>query len=158
MLLLLAICASFLQLLPNYVFASVLPVPRFVSIKFNEVNARTGPEYDCPIEWVFIKKSEPVEIVAEYGQWRKIRDINNEGGWVHASALSGKRFVIITGDKSIELLKILGDYNSVIANIMPDVRCKLNKCQGDWCQVECMSYKGWVVRKTLWGLYPEEWR
>ncbi len=71
-----------------------LPVPRFVSIKFNEVNARTGPNKDCPIEWVFIKKGEPVEVVAEYDQWRKIRDIKGEGGWVHSSVISGNRLVI----------------------------------------------------------------
>ena len=53
-----------------------LPIPRFVTIKFDEVNVRTGPVIDCPIEWVFIRKGEPVEIIAEYEQWRKVRDIN----------------------------------------------------------------------------------
>jgi len=88
-----------------------LPIPRFVTIKFDEVNVRTGPVIDCPIEWVFIRKGEPVEIIAEYEQWRKVRDINGEGGWVHAS---------------------------------------------DWCQVVCKTYKGWIVKKLLWGIYPDE--
>lgn len=72
-----------------------LPIPRFASIKSNEVNSRVGPTVKSPIEWVFVKKGEPVEITAEYGQWRQIRDVTGEGGWVHSSVLSGKRSVII---------------------------------------------------------------
>ena len=80
-----------------------LPIPRFVTIKFDEVNVRTGPVVDCPVEWVFIRKGEPVEIIAEYEQWRKIRDLSEEGGWVHASALSAKRSVILIS-KNISLI------------------------------------------------------
>lgn len=136
--------------------AKALPVPRFVSIKFNEVNARTGPETDCPIEWVFIKKGEPVEVIAEYGQWRKIKDVNNEGGWVHSSGISGNRYVIIIAKNIVPLLKKPGEYESIIANLSPDLRCNFYKCQADWCLVMCKSYKGWVARKFLWGIYPED--
>lgn len=133
-----------------------LPVPRFVTIKFNEVNARTGPERDCPIEWVFIKKGEPVEVIAEYDQWRKIRDIKGEGGWVHSSVISGNRSIIIINKKYTSLLKKPGKYNNIIAKLAPNLRCTFHKCQGQWCQVSCKKYKGWLKRKHIWGIYPEE--
>ncbi|GAB4166997.1 MAG: SH3 domain-containing protein [Rickettsiaceae bacterium] len=133
-----------------------LPVPRFVTIKFDEVNARTGPESDCPIEWVFIKKGEPVEVIAEYGQWRKIKDISDEGGWVHSSVISGNRSVIVIAKNVVPLLSSPGKHDKVIAKLSPQLRCNLHKCQSDWCQVSCKSYKGWVARKSLWGIYPEE--
>lgn len=132
-----------------------LPIPRFVTIKFNEVNARTGPEYDCPIEWVFIKKGEPVEVIAEYGQWRKIRDINDEGGWVHSSVISGKRSVVVVAHNIIPLIESPGKYDKIVVKLKPQIRCGLHKCTGDWCLISCKSYKGWISRKFLWGIYPD---
>jgi SH3-like domain-containing protein len=136
--------------------AADLPVPRFVTIKFNEVNSRTGPENDCPIEWVFVKKGEPVEIIAEYGQWRKIKDIKDEGGWVHSSVISGNRSVILVSKNVTPLISSPNRYDKVIAKLSPGIRCNLHKCKPDWCLVTCQSYKGWVARKFLWGVYPEE--
>lgn len=133
-----------------------LPVPRFVSIKFNEVNVRTGPAKDCPIEWVFIKKGEPVEIIAEYEEWRKVRDIKGEGGWAHASVLSGNRFVVIVANNLAPLLSAPEKYDKIIAKLSPDLRCSLKKCKHDWCMVECKNYKGWIPKKHIWGVYPEE--
>ncbi len=133
-----------------------LPVPRFVTIKFNEVNARSGPVSDCLIEWVFVKKGEPVEVTAEYDQWRKVRDIKGEGGWVRANAISGKRSVVVVAKKPISLLSAPDKYNQIVAKLSPQIRCDLSKCVQDWCKVSCQSHKGWVARKFLWGVYPDE--
>jgi SH3-like domain-containing protein len=133
-----------------------LPIPRFASIKFDEVNARTGPAADCPVEWKFIKKGEPIEIIAEYDQWRQIRDIKGEGGWVQVGALAIKRHIIVTSAEPIPLIKEHGNYTNIVAYIYPEVRCKLNKCANEWCNVVCDGYKGWLARKFLWGIYPEE--
>lgn len=133
-----------------------LPIPRFVTIKFDEVNSRTGPAVDCPIEWVFIKKGEPVEIVAEFEQWRKIRDFKGEGGWVHSSALSAKRVVILNSKNIMPLIASPANYDDVVVKLKPEIRCLLIKCKGEWCQINCKSYKGWVARKFLWGVYPDE--
>lgn len=141
---------------PAHAVPKDLPVPRFVTIKFNEVNARTGPEKNCPIEWVFIKKGEPVEVVAEYDQWRKIRDISGEGGWVHSSVLSGKRSVVVTSKNIMPLLDSPSDYEHIVAKLTPQIRCNLSKCKGDWCKITCQNYKGWIARKYLWGVYPDE--
>lgn len=89
----------------NKNYDSNLPIPRFASIKSNEVNARSGPEIKSPIQWVFIKKGEPIEIIAEYEKWRQIRDIKGEGGWVHSSVVSGKRTVVIVSLFPVPLLK-----------------------------------------------------
>ncbi len=133
-----------------------LPVPRFVSIKANEVNARVGPAIKTPIEWVFVKKGEPVEIIAEYEQWRQIRDIKGEGGWVHSSVLSGKRSVIIIGQEIINLTKAPNDKSKIVARISNSVRCLLNKCQKNYCQINCKNYTGWVSKSSLWGVYEDE--
>ena len=134
---------SFVCIATSLAVPNNFPVPRFVTIKFNEVNARTGPENDCPIEWVF-------------GQWRKIRDINGEGGWVHSTVIAGNRSVVVVSKNPILLLSSPGKYEKAVAKLLPEIRCSLNKCQKEWCQITCNSYKGWVSRKVLWGVYPEE--
>jgi SH3-like domain-containing protein len=136
--------------------AKTLPVPRYVTTKFNEVNVRTGPNKNCPIEWIFTTKGEPIEVVAEYDKWRKVRDIKGEGGWIHANLISGNRSVIFIGDKISPLLKSPGDYNKIVAKLTPQIRCKLNECKEDWCLITCKSYKGWIAKKFLWGVYPDE--
>ncbi|MGC0372264.1 MAG: hypothetical protein DGJ47_000973 [Rickettsiaceae bacterium] len=150
---LLIICFS---IQPVFAVPKNLPVPRFVTIKFNEVNARVGPEKDCPIEWVFIKKGEPVEVVAEYEQWRKIVDAHGEGGWVHSSVVSGKRSVIVQTKETIALRSSLSDNSNIVAYLKPNLRCNLLKCKEKWCKVSCQNKKGWLSRKYLWGVYPEE--
>ncbi|PCJ25796.1 MAG: hypothetical protein COA94_05885 [Rickettsiales bacterium] len=148
-------CLAFI-IASNANAAKQLPVPRFAAIKFNEVNARTGPASDCPIEWVFVKKGEPVEIVAEYGHWRKIRDIASEGGWVHSSVLSGKRSVVVTAKGTSPLLEGIAEYKKIVVYLEQNIRCVLQKCKKDWCKIDCKSHKGWISRKALWGVYPDE--
>jgi len=141
---------------------SDLPLPRFASIKSNEVNARTGPSIKSPIEWVFVKKNEPVEIIAEYEQWRQIRDVKNDTGWVHSSVLSGKRSVIIIGQESKTITKKPVEKSKIIANIHPNVRCELKKCESDYCKIKCFSpenkkyYSGFIQKKDIWGVYKNE--
>jgi SH3-like domain-containing protein len=105
---------------------------------------------------VFITKGEPVEIIAEYDKWRKIRDIKSEGGWVHASVLSGNRSVVIIGKNVMPLLPSPANYDEIVVKVSPGLRCALLKCKKEWCQLNCNSYKGWIARKYLWGVYPDE--
>ena len=71
------------------------PVPRFLSIKSNDVHMRKGPGTEYPITWKYIKKGYPLKVVAEFHNWRKVIDYDNETGWIRGNLLSGKRFVRI---------------------------------------------------------------
>src|SRR5436853_89841 len=93
----LLLASLFFQLIGAALANNALPIPRFVSTRASEVNMRTGPNVRYPVRWVFVKKGEPVEILAEFEQWRKIRDHQGDSGWVHETMLSGKRYVILEG-------------------------------------------------------------
>ena len=67
----------------NLLQGSGLPLPRFVSMRTAEINLRTGPGVQYPIEWVYRRQHLPVEIIAEFRTWRKIRDWQGAQGWVH---------------------------------------------------------------------------
>jgi SH3-like domain-containing protein len=135
---------------------SGLPLPRFASLRADEANVRTGPGTRYPIDWVFRRKGMPVEIVAEYENYRKIRDWQGASGWVHQSLLTGKRSFIIPA-KSASLHKTPAKAAEVIAKLEPEVTGEIRSCSGDWCRVRVASgVSGWLERTELWGVYKSE--
>ena len=149
-------CACLLAACSAMAKTDKLPLPRFVSIKFSKVNMHTGPFYTSPKKWVFTRKGEPVEITAEFEQWREIRDKQGDEGWVHESKLSGHRMVIITGKKSQIIYKKPDRHSPLMALLEPEVRADLDECHKEWCRVEVSNHKGWIERTHLWGVYPKE--
>ncbi|HAU29127.1 MAG TPA: hypothetical protein DCW68_03340 [Rhodospirillaceae bacterium] len=132
-----------------------LPVPRFVSLRAGKVNVRTGPGLKYPVEWVYTRKGLPVEIVAEYEAWRKLRDWDGAEGWVHQSMLSGRRSVMILG-ASRAIRKDPGAESRIVARLDPGVMAELVACRETWCEVSVSGYEGWLERNGLFGVYPDE--
>jgi SH3-like domain-containing protein len=134
---------------------SGLPVPRFVSIRSNEVNAHSGPSTKYPIEWVFSRRGMPVEVVAEFDTWRRIRDRDGTEGWVLQGMLSAKRSVIVIGGVRT-LRRDPAPNGRPVANAEPGVIGQLLHCRDDWCEVDAEGYHGWLREDELWGVYPHE--
>lgn len=133
---------------------SGLPLPRFVSLKSEEVNVRTGPGTRYPIQWVYHRAGMPVEVIEEYDVWRKIRDVEGTTGWVHKNLLDGKRMVMVKGS---EPHVIKNDPEADAKNILkaePMVTARLMECDPDWCRIQISGRKGWIEKKYLWGVYP----
>jgi SH3-like domain-containing protein len=157
--LLLKSLSCFLLLFVASAFAEPKNLPRFATIKSDEVNARVGPGLPYPVSFVFIKKNEPVEIIAEFNDWRQIKDFDQENSWVHVSLISKKRFVIISSALPTSLYKKPFNNSKVTANVFPKVRCEfLDYCNTKWCKVRCSGEKGWIGRKDLWGVHTNEFQ
>lgn len=132
-----------------------LPLPRFVSLRNDEVNLRAGPGIRYPIEWVYRRRGLPVEVIDEFENWRRIRDWEGTLGWVHQSMLSGRRTVRITGEESI--LRRRPDAGAPgVATLMPGAIGRLLTCKGGWCEIEIGGYEGWVKRSQFYGVFPRE--
>ena len=132
-----------------------LPMPRFVSLKATEANARRGPSLSHRIDWVFKRKHMPLEIYAEYGNWRRVRDIDGAGGWVHYSLLSGVRSAIVLQD--MQPLFSQPDKDSlVVARFEKTAIANLEKCTIEWCQLRAGGFKGWLPKSAFWGVYDDE--
>jgi len=134
---------------------SGLPLPRFASLKADEANVRTGPGPRYPVEWILKRKGMPVEIVAEYENWRKIRDFQGASGWVYQGLLTGKRSFIIPS-KVASLHKTPAVAAEVVAKLEPEVMGEIRSCSGDWCRVKVSGISGWLERTDLWGVYKSE--
>ncbi|MBI3441249.1 MAG: hypothetical protein HY052_05540 [Proteobacteria bacterium] len=132
-----------------------LPVPRFVVLNADEVNVRTGPGIRYPMKFILKRDGLPVEIIKEFDVWREIRSKDGDEGWVHKSLLSGKRGVIITGHLQA-LLKEPNVGARPVVKLEPGVIAGLDRCEKEWCYLKVASYKGWIKRESIWGVYPDE--
>ncbi|MFZ1468036.1 MAG: SH3 domain-containing protein [Paracoccaceae bacterium] len=132
-----------------------LPLPRFVSLKGDEGNARRGPGLTHRIDWVFTRPGMPLRITAEYEHWRRVEDQDGAGGWVHYSLLSGTRSAIVTLDMA-ELHDGPSTGVEVIAQAEMGVIARLLECQPSWCRISVDGEKGWVQKTALWGVEPGE--
>lgn len=134
---------------------SGLPLPRFASLKSDNVFARTGPSMDYPIRWVYKKAGLPVEIIQEFDVWRKIKDPDGGTAWVHKILLSGQRTAIIASKTPVTALAE-PDSTQPVASLEPKVVARIEECNTSFCKIEIVPFEGWVEKKSLWGVYPSE--
>ncbi|ETR77971.1 aspartyl-trna synthetase [Afipia sp. P52-10] len=138
---------------------SGLPVPRFVSLKSDHVNVRVGPTKDNDVSYIYTRSSLPVEITAEFENWRRIRDSEGAEGWVYHSLLSGRRTAVVIAKVKDDLTPLYdrADPTSAIAaRLEPGVLATVRRCSGSWCRISGSGFDGWIEQQRLWGVYPDE--
>ena len=132
-----------------------LPIPRYVSLKVKEANARRGPSLSHKIDWIYKRQNMPLEIYAEYENWRRVRDFEGLGGWVHYTLLSGTRYVLVKNE--LLEMRLLPSIDAQVIAKVPQLNiATLDKCNKDWCRIIDGGYKGWVPKKEIWGVYENE--
>jgi SH3-like domain-containing protein len=134
---------------------SGLPVPRFVTLKSDEVNMRAGPGTEYPILWHYRKTGLPLRVEAEFGVWRKVVDHDGTTGWMHHSVVSLKRMALVT-TSSARLYADADDSAALIAVAERNALLELQSCPTQWCRVATGDIRGWVSRTSLWGLVEGE--
>ena len=132
-----------------------LPIPRYVSLRATEINVRRGPGLDYRKDWVFQRAGLPVRVVEEYGDWRRIVDHDNAGGWVFHAMITGRRTVLVTAERAF-LRELPAETAAATAQAERGVVARLRRCQIDWCEVEADGYAGWVNKKAIWGVDADE--
>ena len=139
--------------------SSGLPVPRYVSLKSDHVNVRAGPTKDNDVAWVYTRSGLPVEITAEFENWRRVRDSEGAEGWVYHSLLSGRRTAVITmksKDDLAPLYERADATSAVTARLQAAVVVQVKHCGAGWCRVTGNGFDGWIQQQRLWGVYADE--
>ena len=107
----------------------------------------------------------PVEITAEFDAWRQIKDIEGSVSWVHSTLLSGKRTAIIMAEVSepseatddlIPAYKKANTQSSKVLEVENGAVGEIKKCVEGFCLVDFKSYRGWLAKNYLWGIYADE--
>ncbi len=134
-----------------------LPLPRFASLRSDEVNLRAGPGTQYPIDWVYKRRDLPVEIEREFDVWRLISDEDGVRGWVNQATLMARRGFVVTGGEQV--LRGAADDNAApVARLQAGVMGRLRSCtaSSDWCAVQVGDYRGFLKRDQFWGALPGE--
>jgi SH3-like domain-containing protein len=132
-------------------------LPRFASLRSDDVNMRAGPGTRYRIDWIYKRRDLPVEIEREFDVWRWVRDPDGIQGWVHQATLMGRRSFIVQKADAI-LRSDTSDTASAVAILKPGVIGRIRSCAApsDWCDVQTGSYRGYLRREAFWGLLPGE--
>jgi len=150
--------------IPQGASESGLPLPRYVSLKADRVNLRTGPGTEYPTAWVYRRAGLPLEVVSEFEGWRKVRDSEGATGWVVQSLVSGRRTALVTpwnvkGEKARPQVSIRNSDSEsarAVAIVEAGTIVSVQSCDGRWCHVAVDRYRGYLPQKDLWGVYENE--
>jgi SH3-like domain-containing protein len=127
-------------------------VPRFASLASDKVYMREGPTYRHPILWVYHRRGLPVEVIAQYDVWRRVRDADGTTGWVHASMIAERRTVVVISERPAPLRRSDDPRAPIIALAQKGIVAKLEACQADACEIDAEGAQGWIDKKNIWGV------
>jgi len=140
----------FLIVLTSFSKSTADEILNFLSLKNNKVNLRQGPSFDYPIKLTYKKKYLPVVIIDKSETWRKVRDFENNSGWIHISQLSKKKSGINIKDNSI-IYKKPTIFSKPVARLELGRLVLIEKCKVKWCKITTGGYNGWIIKDFLWG-------
>ena len=132
-------------------FQNLMAEEYFLTLRNDKVNLRQGPSFEYPVKLFYKKKFLPVVVQDKFDNFRKIRDHENNTGWVHISQLSKKKAALIIDDDQLIFSKP-SIYSKPSAILKKGRLCKIHKCKDEWCKISVDKYKGWVKKDILWGL------
>ena len=124
----------------------------FLTLRNEKVNLRQGPSFEYPIKLFYKKKFLPVLVQDRFENFRKIRDHENNTGWIHVSQLSKKKAAIVIDDE-VYIFSSNTIYSKPLAISKNGKLLLIKKCKKDWCKISSKNVKGWIKKESLWGLY-----
>ena len=122
----------------------------FLTLRNSKVNLRQGPSFEHPIKLVYKKKFLPVLVIDKLENFRKIKDHENNSGWVHISQLSKKKAALNIKNETVMFNKA-SEYSKPLALIEKGRLCLIKKCKNDWCKIKSGKYSGWIKKDGIWG-------
>lgn len=134
---------------------SGLKLPRFVSLSVDKAYLRTGPGRQYPILWIYVRENYPLEVIAEYGPWRKVRDVEGTTGWMHGRLLVSRRSGLVTERERLLRASPEPDGRPLL-RMEPGVIGEIDRCRGAWCRMDVRGRMGWIPREHIWGTYWDE--
>ena len=122
----------------------------FLSLKNNEVNLRQGPSFEYPIKFIYKKKFLPIEVLDKSETWIKIKDFENNSGWIHISQVSKKKSAINKKKNSV-IYKKPTIFSKPVAKLEIGRLVLIKRCKVEWCKITSGDFSGWVYKNSLWG-------
>ena len=125
----------------------------YASLRSNEVYLREGPTFQHRVLFTYQRKDYPVEVLASYETWRRVRRYRRHHRLGRARRCSSDaRTVLVIGRSRADVRD--GPYAaaSVIAKVEPGVVARLRACKPQFCEIVGHGLKGWIDRTRIWGV------
>jgi len=129
------------------------PRPYFVSIKVDKAFMREGPSDNHRVKWIYQRKGLPLEVLASFEVWRRVKDMDGEIGWIHTALLSRDRTTIVKGNADVPVRRRAEASSDVVADAKPGAIGQLLGCTKSACEVKFEAARGWIERTRLWGIH-----
>ena len=122
----------------------------FLTLRNDKVNLRQGPSFEYPVKIFYKKKYLPVLVQDTSENFRKIRDHENNNGWIHVSQLTKKK-AAITVDDDLLVFSSPTIFSKPVVKLKKGRLVLIKKCKKNWCKVNIDKFKGWIKDESLWG-------
>ncbi len=133
---------------------SGFPVPRYVSLRFDTVNARAGPSEEHRVVWTYRTRGLPVQVIAETPDWRRVCDPDGGVAWVHKRTTDGRRTALRRGSDALSLRSEPRETAEVSAVLAGRSISQLDRCRDGWCRLQAGAGEGWTPAAAVWGAAP----
>lgn len=133
-------------------FAVPASAARYASLRSDKVFLREGPTYQHRVLFTYKRKDYPVQVIATYESWRRVRDVDGTVGWISQMMLSDTRTVLVTGKGHAAIRSQPYATASLRAWADPGVVAKLKACKPQFCEIVADGLRGWIDKSRIWGV------
>ena len=125
------------------------------SIKGDKVQLRSGPGTKYSSKWEY-GDGFPLKVLTRKGSWVKVKDFENDTGWVYKQFLASTPHMIVKVNKGtkkkINIRSGPGTKSKIVGKAYYGVVFKTLTQKQGWAKVKHESgLTGWVKRSLLWG-------
>lgn len=142
----------FLLVLLSIAVAVPASAGHYVSLRGDKAYLREGPTFKHRVLFVYRRRDYPLEVIASYDTWRRVRDADGTVGWISQTLLSDARHVLVTGRGHAALRARAYATAPLQAWVDPGVVAKLKACKPEFCEIVADGLTGWIDRTRLWGV------
>jgi SH3-like domain-containing protein len=120
----------------------------YVSISKDGINLRSGPDtkfaslYELPAGY-------PLQVLEKKGDWLKVKDYENDQGWVFSQMVNKDQYVIVVVNEGNARSGPGAEFDKVGSVVKEVILKKVNQ-KGEWIQFEHPQLKGWIHKKLVW--------
>ena len=128
----------------------------YASLRSDRVYLREGPTYQHRVLFIYKRKDYPVQVIATYENWRRVRDVDGTVGWISQMMLSDARTVLVTGKGHAAIRSQPYATASLRAWADPGVVARLKACKPQFCEIAADGIRGWIDKNRIWGVVAGE--
>ena len=133
-----------------FIFAQVALAKEMVSVGRNVVNLRSSASTNAPVLFE-LGKGYPLEVTSRKGRWLKVRDFENDKGWIYRPMVEKKAHLVVKSN--VANVRSAPSTNSrILGKAQYGDLLRTLEHRSNWVRVQRENgSKGWVSRGLLWG-------